>query len=73
MLGLFGKLLDSNDKEINKLKKTIEEVNSLGKKVSKLTDRQLQAKFAEFKLKNERGQSSWKNIKREDKRSNRNV
>ena len=57
MFGIFGKLLDSNEREINKLKSVIESINSFEKKVSKLTDKQLKDKFTEFKLQHERGKS----------------
>ncbi|MBI2599850.1 preprotein translocase subunit SecA [Candidatus Daviesbacteria bacterium] len=55
MLGILGKLLDSNEREINKLKPLVEDINSLEKKTAKLTDKQLKGKFAEFKLQHERG------------------
>lgn len=55
MLGFFGKLLDSNEKEVNKLKSLVEKVNSLEKKVSKLSDVQLKGKFTEFKTRYEKG------------------
>src|SRR3989344_4141822 len=57
MLGILGKLLDSNEREINKLKPIVESINNLEKKISKLTDKQLKGKFAEFKLAHERGKS----------------
>ncbi len=57
MLGLFGKLLDSNEREINKFKPHISAINSLEKKVSRLSDKALKGKFAEFKLLHERGKS----------------
>ncbi len=57
MLGFFGKLLDSNEREINKLKTVIEAINNLEKKVSKLSDKELKGSFAKFKLQHERGQS----------------
>ena len=57
MLGFFGKLLDSNEREINKLKAIVDKINSLEKKYSRLTDKQLKGKFAEFKLEHERGKS----------------
>lgn len=57
MLGFFGKLLDSNDREINKFRPMIEAIYALEKKASKLTPKQLQGKFAEFKLRHERGES----------------
>ncbi len=57
MLGIFGKLLDSNEREIKKLKPIVESINALEKKVSKLTDKELQGKLAGFKLQHERGKS----------------
>ncbi len=57
MLGIFGKLLDSNEREIGKYRPVIEKINSLEKKIVKLTPKQLQGKFAEFKLRHERGES----------------
>ena len=57
MLGIFGRLLDSNEREINKLKPIVAVINDLEKKTSKLTDKQLKGKFAEFKLAHERGRS----------------
>ena len=57
MLGIFGKLLDSNEREINKLKSIVTSINDLEKKISKLTDKQLKGKFAELKLQYERGKS----------------
>ena len=57
MLGIFGKLLDSNKREINKLKSIVESINGLEKKISKSEDKQLKGKFAEFKLQHERGKS----------------
>ncbi len=57
MLGIFGKLLDSNEREVNKFKPAISAINDLEKKVAKLTDKQLKGKFAEYKLQHERGKS----------------
>ncbi len=57
MLGFLGKLLDSNEREINKLKPTVDAINAFEKKISKLTDKELRAKFSEFKLEHERGKS----------------
>ena len=57
MLGIFGKLLDSNEREINKLKPIIEKINVLEKKISKLKDKQLKGKFAELKFQHEREKS----------------
>ena len=57
MLGIFGKLLDSNEREIKKLKPIVDAINALEKKVSKLTDKELQGKLAGFRLQHERGKS----------------
>ena len=57
MLGIFGKLLDSNEREIGKLKKIVDKVNDLEKKISKLTNKSLQEKFTEFKRKYNKGAS----------------
>ncbi len=57
MLGFFGKLLDSNEREVNKFKPYVSAINNLEKKISKLTSLQLRGKLAEFKLEHERGKS----------------
>ena len=57
MLNIFGKFLDSNEREINKIKPIVETINSLEKKYSKLTDKQLQGKFEEFKAQFNKGKS----------------
>ncbi len=46
MLGILGKLLDSNDREINKLKPQVARINDLEPKIAKLTDVALRGKFA---------------------------
>lgn len=57
MLNFFGKLLDSNEREINKFKPVVSAINDLEKKTSKLTDKQLKGQFAQFKLAHEKGRS----------------
>lgn len=57
MLDFFGKLLDSNEREINKLKPIVKLIGSFEKKLSKLTDKHLKGKLAEFRLEHERGRS----------------
>ncbi len=57
MLDFFGKLLDSNEREIKKFKPIVEAIGNFEKKISKLTDKQLKGKFAQFKLEHERGKS----------------
>lgn len=54
MLGILGRFLDSNEKQVNKLDPIVEAVNSFEKKIEKLTDEKLKAKTAEFKLRHER-------------------
>ncbi len=57
MLNIFGKLLDSNDREIKKLKQTVEAVNNLEGKIAKLTDKQLRNKLTEFRSQYQKGKS----------------
>ncbi|MBI2330151.1 preprotein translocase subunit SecA, partial [Candidatus Daviesbacteria bacterium] len=57
MLDFLGKLLDSNEREIKKLKPVVEAISGLEKKFAKLTEKQLKGKFTEFKLAHERGKS----------------
>jgi len=57
MLGILGKFLDSNEKQIGKLKHQVDAINELEKKFTKLTDEKLRAKTAEFKLRHERGET----------------
>lgn len=51
MFGFLGKLLDSNEKEIAKLRKLVGEVNALESDVQKLKDDQFAQKTAELKTK----------------------
>ncbi len=57
MLGILGKFLDSNEKQVNRLQPQIDDVNALEKKFEKLADEKLKAKTAEFKLRHERGET----------------
>ena len=57
MLGIFGKLLDSNEREVKGLKPTIESISSFEKKLEKLDNKKLQTKFEEFKKRHEKGES----------------
>ena len=56
MLDIFGKLFDSNEKEINKLKPLIEKINSLEEKTKKLKDSDFPKKTKEFKERIEDGE-----------------
>ncbi|MDP2720727.1 MAG: preprotein translocase subunit SecA [bacterium] len=49
MFKFLGNLLDSNEREINKLKPTLERVNSFEKAIKKLPDEKLKAKTDEFR------------------------
>ncbi|MBI2019264.1 preprotein translocase subunit SecA [Candidatus Daviesbacteria bacterium] len=57
MLGFLGKLLDSNEREINKLKLVVESVNALEKRYARLSDKELKGLFAKFKSEHGRGKS----------------
>lgn len=57
MFNIFSKFLDSNEKQVNKLKPIVDIVNEYENKFKKLTDEKLKAKTAEFKLRHERGDS----------------
>lgn len=56
MLKIFGKLFDSNDKEITKLLPVIEKINGLEKKYEKLKDTDFPKKTKEFKERIEDGE-----------------
>ncbi len=56
MLNIFSKFLDSNERQVNKLKPLIDQINSLEKKISKLTPQQLKGKFEEFKKRYNKGE-----------------
>ena len=56
-MGIFSRFLDSNEREINKFKSVILQINSLEGKIEKLTDVQLKGKLALFRLEHERGRS----------------
>lgn len=50
MLGFLNKFLDSNEKEIKRLKAITQKINSLEVEIKALSDEELKAKTAEFKL-----------------------
>jgi preprotein translocase subunit SecA len=54
MFKFLGKLLDSNEKQINRLKPLVEQVNSFEEDIKKLKDKELAAKTNEFKLRLEK-------------------
>ncbi|MBI2621275.1 MAG: preprotein translocase subunit SecA [Candidatus Levybacteria bacterium] len=57
MLGMLGKLFDSNEKEVRKLEPLVREINSLEEKVKKLKALDFSKKTAEFKKRTLDGES----------------
>src|ERR1035437_3651632 len=57
MLSVFTKFFDSNEKEINKLKPLVLEINSLEEKMKKLKDSDFPKKTKEFKERIQEGES----------------
>jgi preprotein translocase subunit SecA len=49
MFGFIKKLFDYNEKELKRLSRIVEQINSFEPKISKLSDRKLQKKTEEFK------------------------
>jgi len=57
MFGIIGKFFDSNEKEINKLKPIVLEINSFEEKFKKLKDKDFSKKTEEFKERISSGES----------------
>ena len=57
MLNFLGKLFDSNEKELNKLKPLVSQINSLEPQFEKLKDDQLKEKTKEFKERLQKGET----------------
>jgi preprotein translocase subunit SecA len=57
MLNIFGKLLDSNQKEVDRLRKTVEQINSLEKKYQKFDDKKLSHSLEDFHKLHQKGKS----------------
>ncbi len=57
MFNILSKVLDSNEKEINRLKPLVDAINSHEPATKKLSDAKLKAKTQEFKLRLERGET----------------
>ena len=55
MLNFLGKIFDSNEKEIKRLRKQVEKINALEPQYEKLKDTELKEKTAEFKKRLEKG------------------
>lgn len=57
MFKFLGNILDSNERELNKLKPLVDLVNSFEPDAKKLSDKKLREKTAEFKKRLEKGES----------------
>ncbi len=57
MLKMIRNFFDDNAKEIKKLSRRVEQINSLEESISKLSDEELKSKTPEFKTRLENGQS----------------
>ncbi len=57
MLGILGKFLDSNEKQVNKLQTIVDDINALESKYAKFSDTKLKSITAELKLRHERGET----------------
>src|SRR5258706_884711 len=57
MLNIFSKLLDINKREVDRLTKVVEKVNSHESKIKKLKDSDFKKKTEEFKKRLEKGES----------------
>ena len=49
MFGFLGKLLDSNEKEITRLRQTVSRINSFAEAIKKIKSNDVAKKTAEFK------------------------
>jgi preprotein translocase subunit SecA len=57
MLDLFNKLIDANQREINRLSKIVIQINSLESKTKKLTDKQILSKIEDIKKRYQKGET----------------
>jgi len=57
MFNFLGKILDSNEREVNKFKPLVERVNSFEKDIKKLTDAKFKEKTEEFKKRLGKGET----------------
>src|SRR3972149_5961856 len=57
MLGIFSKLLDINQREVDRLGKIVDQVNTFTEKAGKLKDKDFASKTEEFKKRLEKGES----------------
>lgn len=57
MLNFFSSILDANKREINKLSKIVEQINSLEPKIKKLDDKKFKEKALDLRKKYQKGES----------------
>ncbi len=57
MLNIFSKLLDANQRELNRLSEVVKLVNAQEPKIKKLTDKQLQSRADDLRKKAQQGES----------------
>ncbi|MBO9129946.1 preprotein translocase subunit SecA [Bacillus sp. 165] len=57
MLGMIKKVFDTNQRQLNRMQKQVEEIEALGPEMEKLTDEQLRAKTEEFKERLAKGET----------------
>ncbi len=57
MFNLFGKLLGSNENEITRYQKIVDQINALEKKYQKLTDKQIAGLYEDFKKQHQKGKT----------------
>lgn len=57
MLNIFSKILDVNAREVDRLRKIVDEINSFDSKTKKLKDEDFAKKTAEFKKRLEKGET----------------
>ncbi|MFX3624779.1 MAG: preprotein translocase subunit SecA [Ectobacillus sp.] len=57
MIGILKKVFDTNQRQINRMQKIVDQVEALGPQTANLTDEQLKAKTAEFKQRLAKGET----------------
>lgn len=57
MIGILKKVFDGNQRQINRMQKTVDQVEALSEQMASLTNEQLQAKTPEFKERLEKGET----------------
>ncbi|WP_379970484.1 preprotein translocase subunit SecA [Ectobacillus sp. sgz5001026] len=57
MIGILKKVFDGNQRQINRMQKTVDQVEALSEQMAALTNEELQAKTPEFKERYEKGET----------------